>query len=241
MKAAELLVDGLVEHRVEGLDVGPGRRARQELRGAKLGRTPGDPVQGPSPGRFDYWHLSGRPAGCCSAVVARSSGLRAPVGQLGPEPGLSAEAEWPGQGDCHGRIVRVRGSRQREELGGSLSWQLVPRGLCWMVACRSAESESGQSVSEVCWNGAGSAQAGPRAREGPGCAGRRGPGRGPLNPTWVGVGRHDQRSWRGLKKIGYVEMSELTEVCLDGEVPQTCPPEIAKWLQLILWPLVENS
>ncbi len=50
-KAAELRVDGLakrrVEHRVEGLDVGPGRRACQDLRGVKLGRTPGDPVQGP--------------------------------------------------------------------------------------------------------------------------------------------------------------------------------------------------
>ncbi len=61
MKAAELRVDGLVErrveHRVEGLDVGPGRRACQDLRGAKLGRTPGGPVQGPSPGQFDYWHL----------------------------------------------------------------------------------------------------------------------------------------------------------------------------------------
>ena len=61
MKAAELRVDGLVErqveHRVEGLDVGPGRRACQDLRGVKLGRAPGGPVQGPSPGHFDYWHL----------------------------------------------------------------------------------------------------------------------------------------------------------------------------------------
>jgi len=54
-----------VEHRVEGLDEGPGRRACQDLRGVKLGRAPGGPVQGPSPGRFDYWHLSGRPTGRC--------------------------------------------------------------------------------------------------------------------------------------------------------------------------------
>ena len=84
-------------------------------------------------------------------MVACSSGLRAPVGQLGPAPGLSAGAECARQGDCLGRIVRVSGNRQREELGGSLSWQLVPMGLSWMVACGSAKSESGQSVSEECW------------------------------------------------------------------------------------------
>ncbi len=35
MRAAELPVDGLVERRVEGLVVGPGRSARQDLCGAR--------------------------------------------------------------------------------------------------------------------------------------------------------------------------------------------------------------
>ena len=30
-------------------------------------------------------------------------------------------------------------------------------------------------------------------------------------------------------------MSELAEVCLDGEVSQTCPPDFAEWLPLKLW------
>jgi hypothetical protein len=29
-------------------------------------------------------------------------------------------------------------------------------------------------------------------------------------------------------------MSELAEVCLDGEVSQTCPPDFAEWIPLKL-------
>jgi hypothetical protein len=73
-------------------------------------------VQGPSPGQFDYWHLSSRPAGRCGAVVACRSELRAPVGQLGPQPGLSAGAECPGQGDCPSE------SSESEAAVSAMSW-----------------------------------------------------------------------------------------------------------------------
>ena len=197
-------------------------------------------MQGPSPGRFDYWHLSGRPTGRCRRRGCMKGCAESAGGPAGAGTGLVGWSRVARTGRLPERIVRVWGSRQRDELGGSLSWRLMPMELSWMVACRSAVSESGHSVSKVCWTGAGSAQAGPRAREGPGCAGRRGPGRGPLNPVWVGVGRHDRRSWRGLK-FGRFEMGELEEVCLVGEVLQTCPPEFAEWSWLILWPRVENS
>jgi hypothetical protein len=36
-------------------------------------------------------------------------------------------------------------------------------------------------------------------------------------------------------------MSELAEVCLDGEVSQTCPPDFPKWLQLKLWILDDKT
>ena len=77
-----------VEHRVEGLDVGPGRRACQDLRGVKLGRAPGGPVQGPSPGRFDYWHLRGRPTGCCKRRGCMLSCAESAGGPAGAGTGL---------------------------------------------------------------------------------------------------------------------------------------------------------
>ena len=36
-------------------------------------------------------------------------------------------------------------------------------------------------------------------------------------------------------------MSELAEVCLDGELSQTCPPDFQKWLQLKLWILDDKT
>ena len=83
------------------------------------------------------------------------------------------------------------GNRQRYELDGSLGWQLVPRGLDWKVACGSAVSESEHAVSKVCWTGARVSPCWPEGSRGTGGARRRGPGRGPLNPNWVGIGRHD--------------------------------------------------
>jgi hypothetical protein len=39
-----------------------------------------------------------------------------------------------------------------------------------------------------------------------------------------------------LKIFGYVEESELVEVCLGGSVLQCCPPEFARLQELIFWP-----
>jgi hypothetical protein len=39
----------------------------------------------------------------------------------------------------------------------------------------------------------------------------------------------------GLTLKIWIRRDELAEVCLDGEVLQTCPPDFAEWLPLKLW------
>jgi hypothetical protein len=175
--------------------MGPGRSARQDLRGARPVELREILCRVLSPGRFDYWHWYGGPAGRSAAVVVCGTGPErrwASGGLLADRMVETGRLLWANRPSLRQPSARWAG-RDPELAAG---W--------WLVGA----PYPGHSVSNVCWTGAGSAQAGPRARGGPGGARRRGPGRGPLNPNWVGIGRHDRRSWRGLK-FGCVEKVEL--------------------------------
>jgi hypothetical protein len=56
------------------------------------GRTPGDPVQGPSPGRLNYWLWCGGLTGRCGAVTRYADGPLRRRGSFGLERRWAAKA-----------------------------------------------------------------------------------------------------------------------------------------------------
>ena len=199
-------VDGLVERRVEGLVVGPGRCARQDLRGwSNSGRScAGSFARTVELLALVCWSdgpLRRRDVVCRRAILRRGS-LRcwtgAPVGQEGrdralwqepmAEAGRSLGANRPSLGQplarSAGREPWLAGYAEAWT-GGSL-WERRIR----VRACRQQGVLDGSQGQPGLARGLEVNRGGAR---------RRGPGRGPLNPIWVGVGRHDRRSWRGLK------------------------------------------
>jgi hypothetical protein len=51
----------------------------------------------------------------------------------------------------------------------------------------------------------------------------------------VGIRATRSKVVEGFENFGYVEESELVEVCLGGSELQGCPPEFAKLQKLIFW------